>query len=195
MTVPSLKSMKGGTIQAVVEDIHRLVDEGRISETELEARLTPQDLRILAAKINPFGWYPIDSYERMVELLASKEAGGRREAYLVNRGAKAAERLKASGVYQQLSASADDWGPRVGKLMVSIQSALLNFTKWTFENLGADHSFRLIATEAAEFPEAARYAAQGFIEYIANQTAPVELRITSERETPDRIVYLARPVE
>jgi hypothetical protein len=88
MTVPSIK---GTAFQSVVDDVHRLLAAKRLSREELEARLTGEDLEILDAKVNPTAWYPIDTYERTVDLLARKQAPLRTQEYLTERGALAAE--------------------------------------------------------------------------------------------------------
>jgi hypothetical protein len=51
---------------------------------------------------------------------------------------------------------------------------------------------RIEVSEAAELPEVSRLAAQGFIEYTASRLTGADMRVTSERPTPDRIVFTLR---
>ena len=90
MQAPAIKAT---AFQAVVDDLQRLLDDGRLSRERLETSLEAHDLALLDEKQSPTAWIPIDTYERAVELLARVEAPGDREAYLVSRGERSAERL------------------------------------------------------------------------------------------------------
>src|SRR5688572_1766603 len=98
MTVPSIK---GSAFEAVVLDVGRLLQSGKIPREEAATRLEAEDLRLLEDKILPALWYPLASYRRMSELLWEFD-GGRDPAYLMGRGARAAERLFDAGLYQQM---------------------------------------------------------------------------------------------
>lgn len=189
MKIPSIK---GTALQSVHEDVHRLIEAGRLSREALELRLEPEDLLILDAKVAPATWYPIASYARLVEMLVHEEAEGRAREYLMARGARTAERLSAAGIYQQLHASTEQMGPAVGRIVITLASVIYNFTKWHFESRGPDHEFTLFVTEAAEFPEVSRFTTQGFIEFVSNRTSGMPTRVESERPSPDCIIYDAR---
>jgi hypothetical protein len=189
VTIPSIK---GTAFQSVVDDIQSLLDAGRLSREELEARLTGEDLEILDGKVNPTTWSPIDTYKRAVEVLARKEAPLRTEEYLVERGVKAAERLSALGIYSQLEATSEHMGVRVGKVIVTISRAIYNFTCFHYEPGDDGVSFSIRVEDAAAFPEAARFATQGFVEYVASRAAGYAMHVTSERPSPDVVVYRAR---
>ena len=98
-----MSGVKGTAIASVVEDLNRLLQEGKISREELEARLEADDPEVLEQKIVPALWYPMETYGRFVEILFDRE-GGRRTEYLVERGRRAAQRIRATGLYSQLSA-------------------------------------------------------------------------------------------
>jgi hypothetical protein len=196
-------SIKGSAFQSVVEDVQRLLEGDRISREELEVRLEPADLPLLDEKVLPALWYPIGTYRRLSELLMEIEGGGRTE-YLVRRGARAAERLFALGIYQQLRrgeaiaeeirSSGSLWSQQDGAIMASLAGAIFSFTTWRFvadaENRG-EH--RIEVSDAAALPEVARFAAQGFIEYVSTRLAKAHVRVTSERPAPDRIVFQLKP--
>jgi hypothetical protein len=68
-------SIKGAAFQAVPADVNRLLEEGSLSQSELEARLTPDDIRILREEVIPGSWYPISTYQRLSDLLVEMEGG------------------------------------------------------------------------------------------------------------------------
>ncbi len=84
---------------------------------------------------------------------------------------------------------------RVGKLVVTLGPVMYNFTEWRFDvdaeaPLGI---FRITVSDAAEFPDCARFTAQGFIEYISRSTTSRTIRVTSERLSDGSIVYSGNP--
>lgn len=196
-------AIKGSAFQSVVEDVQRLLQDGRLSREELEFRLEPADLPFLEDKVLPPFWYPIETYRRLSELLMELEGGGRPE-YIVRRGARAAERLFTLGIYQQLRrgekiaeemrSSGSAWSQQDGAIMATLAGAIFNFTSWRFvadpEQRGAH---RIEVSDAAALPEVARFAAQGFIEYVSTRLAKAHVRVTSERPSPERVVFQLKP--
>ena len=182
-----VSAIKGTALESVVDDVNRLVREGRFSRDDLEIWLTAADLALLDRKINGAGWFPIDSYGRLSDLLMEHEGQGRSD-YLVERGRRAAERLKASGIYSQLSADRERWGDKLGAIMASIGPAMFKDSEWSYEQLpgGGAQRFKIHVRVTQGFPEAGRHAAQGFIDFLANQSYDgdvlVESRRLSERE-------------
>jgi hypothetical protein len=193
-------SIKGTAFQSVVEDVKALVDSGRISRDALEARLCAVDLEILDDKIQPAAWYPIDCYRRLSELLLEMEGGGRTD-YLRRRGARAAERLFAAGLYQQLLRGEEigeeirqagrRWTTREGNLMATLAGAIFSFSRWRF-SVESHESSRIEVTEAEVLPEVARHAAEGFIAYTASRLSGSGVRVTSERPTADTLRFVLR---
>ena len=99
--VSSIPSIKGSALSSVVEDVRALRDSGRISADRLEASLEAADVALLETKIQPALWYPIASYARLTRAPA-RVAGRGDPQYVVDRGARAAQRLWESGLYVQL---------------------------------------------------------------------------------------------
>lgn len=186
-------AIKGTAFLSAHADVNRLVEEGRLSRDDLELRLAADDLRILDEKVAPAAWYPIACYERLVELLADLEGAGSRETYLVGRGTRAAERLSAAGIYQQLDASIESWGPRVGRIIITLSSLMYSFTRWSFATGDRPGHFEIRVEDAADFPEASRFATQGFIEFVAQRTVGAPVRVRSRRPAPDLVIYCAEP--
>jgi hypothetical protein len=186
--------VKGSAIESVVADVQRLVAEGRLSRDVLDARLEREDLELLEHKIVPALWYPIGSYGRLMELLFEHE-GRRSHEYLVERGRRAAERIRASGLYAQLKGDWSGWGQRIGHVLVSLGPAMYKDTRWRFEWLGetsAGGSFLIELEVPAEFPDVCRWPTQGFIEQLARLRLE-GIRVSSDRPSPTRIVFRASP--
>jgi hypothetical protein len=192
-------AIKGSAFEAVVGDLNRAIEAGRISRDEVEARLEPEDIPVLDTKAVVSSWYPIETYRRLTEVLVDVEGGGRPE-YLIERGARAAERLFAAGVYQQLrfgderaeqlQEGGERWGQRDGDIMATLAGAIFNVSRWRFEVVDAARRVYLIeVTEAAGLPEVARLAAEGFIGYVSTRLSGAPLRVTSERPERDRILF------
>jgi len=192
MSVPSIK---GTAYNSVHDDLHRMIDDGRVTAAELEARLSREELELLESKVLATKWYAIDTYRKLLALVAEKEAKGRIEEYLVDRGWRAAERLKEAGIYRQLGSddgAGKSWGARVANLVSKISGLLYNFTRWSVDEPGNATTFHVIVDEAKDFADECRYTAQGFVAYAATLMAGAPVKITSARPTPDRIVYTVR---
>lgn len=188
MGVPSIK---GSAFQSVVEDVRRLVDEGRLEPADLARELGEKDRGYLDSMIAPVGWFPIETYGHMLGLLASEEGGADPIGYLRERGARAAERL-LSGTYESLSPEPGSWGPRVGQTMLGIGKLLYNFTVWTFRQV-SDEIFEIEVREAQDYPEVARHTAQGFLHWFAEHAAGRPMRVASMRTSPDHVVFRIEP--
>ena len=199
MTIPSIK---GTAFALAADDLQRLVAEGRISQEQLEARLEGKDLAFLEEKVFPGLWYPIDTYGRALEILLQEEASGR-TAYLVERGAKAAERFFGSGIYRQLElaeqrnqslAESPRRSESLGNLMLTVAGTVYNFMSWTYQvGDGKPELFVIEISEASSLPDPARYTIQGFIEYATNRLRDESVRVESSRPEPDRIRFRAIP--
>jgi len=167
-------AIKGTLFSAVVADLNRLVEQGRISPEKLESRLEPSDIALLDEKISAAGWYDLFAYHRMVELLSESEGGGR-TSYWFERGVRAARRLVEAGIYHQMdylgrtmvrgeidptarfNAFAKDM-----RLLLSIHSSMLNFGDWRCV-VDPDHAdrYRVEIREVAGIPDGIFLAAAG----------------------------------
>jgi hypothetical protein len=199
----AVPSIKGTAIQSVADDLQALIASGRITRQWIEARLEAEDLRILDEKLLPGVWYPLASYRRLTEILIEVDGGGRPD-YVVRRGARAAERLFAAGLYLQLERGeelgaqkrerGELWSEREGNLIASIAGAIFNVSRWRFRVDATDPAIHCIdVTEAESLPEVSRLAAQGFIEYTTSRLSGAPVRVTSERIGRDRIAFTLRP--
>ena len=184
--------VKGTALESVVADVNRLVDAGSISRADLDVRLEATDLELLDQKLLPSAWYSLGSYGRLTQLLFETE-GRRRVEYLVERGRRAAERIRNAGLYAQFTADRDRWGDRIGAMLVTLGPAMYRDTEWKFRLLagGSGMRFEIEISVPEGFPDVCRHATQGFIEYTAIHAAGHNVRVSSERVAPTRIVIRA----
>ena len=186
--------VKGTAIASVIDDVNRLVAEHRIASDALEARLEAEDLALLEEKILPSSWYSLESYGRLSKLLLDVEGCGSLE-YLVERGRRAAERLRSAGLYAQLSADRTQWGSRVGQMMIPLGPTIYRDTVWRIDLSVEDGvvTFAIEVDVPASFPDPCRYQTQGFIEHAALHASGGPVQVTSERPTATRMLFHGRP--
>jgi len=192
-------SIKGSALSSVVEDVRALRDSGRISADRLEMRLEADDLALLEAKIQPALWYPIRCYARLTELLLEVAGRGDRQ-YIVDRGARAAQRLWESGLYVQLqhgeekAAKARRIGgvmtERDARMITTLSGAIFNFTRWSYR---LEESNALIEVrDAADWPEVSVLAARGFLEYVVSRLRRDETTVEAKRVARDHVQFRFR---
>lgn len=186
--------VKGTAIESVVADVRRLLEVGRVRREALEVRLEPEDLALLEEKLLPSQWYPLGTYGRLMQLLLDVEGNGRLE-YLIERGRRAADRIRKAGLYAQLTADRERWGDRLGALMVTLGPQMYRDTAWSYEAVPDAGMHWVIEIQVPpSFPDVCRHATQGFIEHVASHAAGIPIRVSSERATPGRIVVRGDPV-
>ena len=188
-------SAKGTIVMGVVATLRKLRKGGQVTNEQLAARLSAAALELLEQKIEYSRWYPMPAFRELVEFewdVAAKRDPG----YARKSGAQSADRQSESGRYQQL-----DFAGRAGKAETS--SALLLQAKLITTVTAAFYSFlqvsvaidptrpdrlEIVYANAAAFPEALRYATEGFMNQL-NLRQGSKRCWTSERVAPDRIVF------
>lgn len=183
-------AVKGTAITSVVEDVIRIVDEGLLAREQLELRLERDDLELLEQKLLPSSWYSLESHGRLTQLLLECEGRGSLE-YLIERGRRAAERLRTAGLYAQLTMDPERWGERVGKMMMPLGPSIYRDTTWRIrqEGTGAQVRFEIEVEVPPSFPDVCRHPTQGFIEHAATHASGRPVQVTSERVSPSRMVF------
>lgn len=180
-------SIKGLALESVAAAVQNLRAQKRVSETFLEKRLAPDEIAMLDEPIVPSLWYPVGLYGRLLEILRDVEGDGRNE-YLVERGAMAAERLSQVGAYRHVLQSLEKWGESSGRAMIQLASAFYNFTHWELQHEESSERYVLKVTEAMDFPDAARFTAQGFAQAIFGRMVGAPVHVTSRRTSPDCVL-------
>ncbi len=189
-TAPSTYGIKGSLFQGIVSEVKRQIAEGQIHTSDLESLLTAEDQELLGQAILPGSWYPIATHDRVLKLLAHKQAGGDHSLYWIEGGRQAADQLAALGIYRQFEQRSKGLEDFVGRVLVILSGAVYNFTSWKWCGSNADHtSFTIEVSDAAHFPETCRLRAQGFIERAASRGLETEWCVTSRRIPPDRIIF------
>jgi hypothetical protein len=188
--------IKGSALSSVVEDVRALCDSGRISLERLEAALEPGDVELLESKIQPALWYPIQAYARLTRLLLDV-AGRGDPQYVVDRGARAAQRLWESGLYVQLQHGEEKAAKarRVGsvlsnrdaRVVTTLSGAIFNFTRWTYHPGPPEATIQV--SEAEAWPEVSVWAARGFLEYVVSRLRRIETRVEATRVAPDLVEF------
>ncbi|OGP83261.1 MAG: hypothetical protein A2Y95_06485 [Deltaproteobacteria bacterium RBG_13_65_10] len=182
-------SIKGIGMQLAIDGLHRVMESGLLTREQLEVRLQPSDLQILDDKIVPGLWYPIDTCGRLIEVAVESEEKNRAD-FLVRVGTLVAAELFSSEIYQNFISSAEKWGARSGKVMLGLTRLVLNFGEWSYDPGPPDGDwFTVEAAESEALPEVLRHIGQGSIAYLASRINKREVPVTSERPSPDRIVY------
>ena len=164
-------AIKGTVFDIVTADILRLIEDGAISREEVEARLEVEDLVLLDSKIMVAGWYPVNTYARMVELLRDVEGGGD-DAYLVERGRIGAKRIAATGIYSQLEnipEKREMYGERFDRIMSSLGPAIfrdVTFTPTRKDEGSGPPGYFLRLHVPRDFPGVSRHPVPGFDDYL-----------------------------
>ena len=182
--------IKGSLFQGIVSEVKRMIAEGQIRPTDLASLLTAEDQEFLNQTILPGSWYPIATHDRMLKLLAHKQAAGAEATYWIEGGRHAADQLAALGIYRQFEQHSTGLEDFAGRVLVTLSGAVYNFTSWKWCGAAADHTrFTIEVNDATHFPETCRLRAQGFIERAASRAMRTEWCVTSRRILSDRIVF------
>ena len=191
--MPAVPSIKATGFQSAADDLMKLVDSGRMSREELEEQLEPQDLPYLGKQLAASSWVPIATYTRVLEILIAREGGRDVTRYLHDRGWRAAERLHKLGLYGQFDATVETWGHRVGTITATMGAVLYNFSHWSFESDIENGVFTTTVDDAPYYPDYLRVVGEGFIHYLAQHLLPgMKVEVTSERTSPDQVVFRGR---
>jgi hypothetical protein len=179
-----------------VEAVKQAIEAGQISKEEVDVKLDAGDLQFLDEKILVGRWYPVDTFDRLVQL-----TGGRAAAedpnYLVRRGRKAANQVLDNQIYGHFNETIEERGDQGGASVLTLAQLMMNFSRWEllpYRNGDASH-FVIKVTEAGPMPDVLRYTAQGFIERVAELMVGGPMQVTSERPTLDQLTFTGRPAE
>jgi hypothetical protein len=190
---PLEPSAKGSVVVGVVASPRSQRKSGRVSDEQLGARLSAAALGMLEEKIEVGRWYPMPVFGELVDF--EWELASRDPEYARKSGERFADRMIATGPYQQLdNAQRVDRAPnrdallRQAKLISTVTSALYSFLK-TSVRLAADSDhLEIVYANAALFLEPLRLSTEGFMNRI-NERQKSPHGWTSERTRADEIVF------
>lgn len=182
-------SVRGTLVAGAVNDIRKLLDRGAIARDQLQRALPDEALQLIDDEIHLDQWYPVHSFGRLVDFLWEHE-GDREREFMVRAGRASAEELVQSGVYSALQSTARQWGSNIIHVMTTVSGALYNFMQWRPMLSSDPRLFALEVSEATDWPDCLRLGTEGFIQYLAERAVGGhEVRVSSERRSPDRIVF------
>jgi hypothetical protein len=198
--MPAEPSIKGAAIAKLIEDVQVCLSRSEADRGRLEAKLSPETVRMLEGKVEIGKWYPVGMYNELTELIWQEEGEGRAD-YLRQRGEKMMKRLMEAGLYQQLQfiervegglqekITPDDI-QRTCRLIGSVTGAIRNFGKdtwvWDPDNPGCIiHHLR----DAFHFSEMLRLVSEGSENFVVQTICSGAPRVTSARVAPDYIIY------
>jgi hypothetical protein len=193
-------SVKGNLVLGAAVGVRRHRDQGRVAAEQLGARLSAPALEWIDQKIDIARWYPIAPFCELLEI--DWEIGGQREpGYMREQGARAADRLFQSGIYQQLHyaeragrAQSREALMRQSKLITSITGTLYSFLEFEVR-LAPERpdELEILYGNAGAFSEALRFTTEGFLNQI-NARQGSSRCWTSTRVRPDLVSFrLALP--
>jgi len=188
----AIPSIKGAAIVPGAEDLRKAIDAGDLDRTHVERTLSPAALALLDETIQLALWYPVETYCELADLLIATVAHGDRQ-YMFRRGVENAERMIEGGLYQQLQYVDELEGAgrerleSVGRLIVTLAPAMLNFSKWSIEaNSRNNDGLTIRIVEAEPFRDALLDACVGFAFTLAER-AMGNLRQSCKRVSPSEI--------
>jgi hypothetical protein len=183
--------LKGFVIQSLWEDLNALLRDAKLSRETAELRLESHDLELLDGKLEPGLWYPNATYVRLAGLLAETVGAGD-EAFWVERGRRAGERLLAAGgAVQKMVEGAKTFGTGAGRALMKLPNVVMSYGEWSFERVG-DDGWVVDMRDAAVLPDSLRLSFQGAGERIARVLSGRETRVTSARLAPDHVRFEGR---
>jgi hypothetical protein len=160
---------------------------GKIQQADLENHLEAVDRDLIEQNIAASLWYPLDSYERIVQLVRQAEGGVGAE-YWIRFGRENAEDVLASSAVQVFLKAARGFGPRAGIALIKLARLFFNFGEWSWEGDSLE-KFKIEVSEAQYLSESVRLGALGFMLHLAQLFAGHEVRIVSERPSNDVVIY------
>ena len=182
-------SVKGIMFSSAVDRVRHLIDTGQVDQDNVVKALEPQDLEYLKDPIMPTLWYPIGVCSRYLELLWEID-GKRHPGYLAQRGATAAERIFSEGIYAKVMKTAENWGGnQIARALIDLAAQFYNFMRWELVGNFHDDEYAVEVHDAAEWPDMLRSAGEAFIEVLHSRARNRPLSVTSERPTPDRVIF------
>jgi hypothetical protein len=200
-------SVKGSVVAETIENARKLLEEGSLSQADLEAALRPEDLALFEEPTNVSKWYDMEFYRRLAELLHEVD-GGPRDEYFRKKGFDRGHKLIEAGLYQQMEyvrrpkvareqdpkARSEAYG-RDLKLFVTLSGAILNFSRWSVApDPDYPDRYQIEVRDAAAFPDFMGWGSEGLINAMASRHGLDDIW-RYERIAPDFVVFrMLRPV-
>jgi hypothetical protein len=185
-------ALKGFVIQSLWEDLNALRRDAKRSGESAELQLLPRDVEFLERKIEPSLWYPNATYVRLADLLAGALAVEGDEAFWVERGRRAVQRLLAEGgSVQKIVEGVKGFGAGAGRALMKLPNVVMNYGDWSFDR-PAEERWVVDMRDAAALPDSLRFSFQGAGEWISRLLSGRETRVASSRLAADHVRFEGR---
>jgi hypothetical protein len=198
-------AIKGSAFAGLVEDLHKLLEQGELSREALCERLPPGDVSLLDEPVSPGFWYPMAAYDRMLELLVELEGGDDPRAYLLGRGERAMQRLMDLGIYNQFASLEKGWTRLSGRVLGTIGQVVYNFLAFEIVSERPEDAppgepgerFTILLKDGGRLSTNAQTTIEGAVAALASRAAHGPVSVSSTRMAPDEVeIYVERlPVE
>jgi hypothetical protein len=187
-------SVKGSVFLIAVQGVKRLIERGQLSREEIECRLEASDHRYLEEKILLADWYPVTAFDSLSQISLNR-LGQSESEFFVHQGENAARHLLGGEVHEQFAHVMDKRGDDAVRSMLTVARLIFNFSHWVLLDDGSGDlgHFEVEVSEADDMPEVLRYAAQGFIKYVASLVVGSSVKVVSQRPSSDVILYSGCP--
>jgi len=193
-------AVKGLFLVGAVSTVRKAIRDGQVPREQVEVRLDGRDVPFLDEKVDATLWYPVETLDRFLEVIADLRDSDPRQVF-VDIGRAAADMASRTGRYIQLetgrrAGSSQSEVLRYGRLVTSVITAFYNFSRMSFGPHPTEpDAFQIDWYDVADLPESNRYCAQGFIARVAEHAGDAPMQVTSQRPTPDHIVFTLRAAD
>jgi len=186
-------AIRGAGMLNILRDLAAHRNAGRIAPEELESALPPGARKLLDEGVSPMGWYPMETYARVTDLLDRLE-GAEGPSYQRQRGRGAGARFAGSEFFPELARLRDLQVETVHDLAAAVRFVTSLYTEffstgsWIVSRDGDGRgAVRVDVRQAAAYPENLRHAVEGFLEGALGHVAR-GVSCLSKRPAPDHIV-------
>jgi len=182
-------SVKGTLFQNLTGEILALRGHGRVPDPVLHRHLAPDEVAELDREISIGAWYPLDTYSRMLALVAEVEPGAP-QAVAVRSGVASADRVIALGVYSQLDERTEEiWENRVGRILSTLWGSFFSFGQARWKDMH-DRMFEIEMSGVGCMSELMVLRTQGFIERLGQRASGDDrVSVRAERSADGDTVF------
>lgn len=183
--------VKGASFIRSIETIHRLVEQGDISELALEVRLSAETFALFESKVEPSLWYPLSVSEELSRVIVDIAGEGRSE-FLRSVGRDSLAYMLERDTFRSFIEGAMGQKGREGKNLVGLAGLVYSFGRWSYE--GDDlREFTVTIDEAEPLADSSCQTIAGFMQGLVAHCTDIEIQIVHSRPARDRVVFSATP--
>lgn len=163
-------SVKGTLFQNLTSEILALRGSGRVPDEVLHRHLEPEEISDLDREVSIGAWYPLDTYSRMLALVAEVEPGPP-QVVATRSGVASADRVIALGIYAQLDERTEEiWENRVGRILSTLWGSFFSFGQARWKDM-QDRDFEIEMTGVGCMSDLMVLRTQGFIERLGQRAS------------------------